>query len=283
MPEKKLCFVVGPIGSEGEDARVHADWVLHGIIEPVFANRPDFTVKRADKDATPGQITSQMINDLLDAELVIADLALLNPNAFYEIGIRHMAEKPIIHLNPDKTTIPFDLAHFRTVHYSLLKVQDIDKAKADLGHMVEAVLADGYQVENPVTAARGRAKLKEHATPEAQLLLAEVDALKGRVSDLEASQATPTTYVLPPLPDAGLAARFSNSPDPPQLANYLYTPQTLRGATVRIPLGETTSFGMPSPRQNDLRVGMPAPGGKPAASATPEAARADKKPKPDDS
>jgi hypothetical protein len=70
--------------------------LLKGIIQPVLARYPEFQVKRADQDARPGLIDVHMINDILDAELVIADLSYLNPNTFYEIGIRHMTEKPII-------------------------------------------------------------------------------------------------------------------------------------------------------------------------------------------
>jgi len=86
MPDNKLCFVIGPIGDEGTDFRIHADWLLEGIIQPVLSEFPEFNVKRADHDARPGLIDAQMINDLLNAELVIADLSFSNPNAFYEIG-----------------------------------------------------------------------------------------------------------------------------------------------------------------------------------------------------
>jgi hypothetical protein len=86
---KKLCFVVGPIGAEDNLDRIHADWVLE-IIRPVIAGFPDFETKRADQITKPGMIDAQIINALLTADLVIADLSTLNPNAFYEIGIRHM-------------------------------------------------------------------------------------------------------------------------------------------------------------------------------------------------
>jgi hypothetical protein len=58
-------------------------------------------------------IDSQIITSLLDAELVIADLSFLNPNAFYEIGIRHMVQKPIIHMFIEGTDLPFDVKPFR--------------------------------------------------------------------------------------------------------------------------------------------------------------------------
>src|SRR5688572_26162800 len=107
---KRTCFVIGPIGENGSAIRTHADWLLHGIIEPVFAEHfPEVQLERADKIALPGMIDSQVINRLLDSDLVVADMSLLNANAFYEMGIRHMAQKPIIHMFLQGSEIPFDV------------------------------------------------------------------------------------------------------------------------------------------------------------------------------
>src|ERR1700722_9256339 len=150
MADKKLCFVIGPIGDEGSDFRIHADWLLEGIIEPVMSEFPDFTVKRADHDPRPGLIDAQMINDLLNADLVIADLSFSNPNAFYEIGIRHMAQKPIIHMQLATEKPPFDLSLYRAIKFSRLKYRDLALARDELKRSVEAVLSKGYEIENPV-------------------------------------------------------------------------------------------------------------------------------------
>lgn len=194
-PEKKLCFVVGPIGAAGSDIRIHADWLLKGIIQPVFGEFPDFQVKRADEDARPGMITSQIISDLLDAELVIADLSSLNPNAFYEIGIRHMVQKPIIHMQLEGEMLPFDVLPFRTIRFGRSQIEQIEKAKGDLKSAVEAILEPGFEPENPVTMARGRLQLQKHATPEIRLLFEQVDALRSQLNNLEhnfwVSQASP--------------------------------------------------------------------------------------------
>jgi hypothetical protein len=66
--KSKLCFVIGPIGDENSDIRIHADWLLEQIIEPVMADHPDFKVQRADKLSQPGLIDAQVINALLAAE-----------------------------------------------------------------------------------------------------------------------------------------------------------------------------------------------------------------------
>jgi hypothetical protein len=184
-PKSKLCFVVSPIGAEDSEERIHADWLLELIIKPVMADFPDYRVKRADEDPRPGLIDAQMINDLLNAELVIADLSLLNPNVFYEIGIRHMAQKPIIHMQLTSERPPFDVSLYRAIKFARTRPKDLDHARAELKRAVEAVLAEGYEVENPVTNARGRIRLQEHATSDQQVLLAELEAIGNRLQRLE--------------------------------------------------------------------------------------------------
>ena len=77
-----------------------------------------FEVIRSDKIAQPGMINSQMINHLLDDDLVIADMSRLNANAFYEMGLRHMAEKPIIHMfRVPNDGIPFDVNPYRAITF----------------------------------------------------------------------------------------------------------------------------------------------------------------------
>ena len=90
---RKTCFVVGPIGDAGSAVRGHADWLLDEIIAPVFSEHfNEFDVIRADRISSPGMIDSQVINHLLDAELVVADLSFQNANAFYEVGLRQARE-----------------------------------------------------------------------------------------------------------------------------------------------------------------------------------------------
>ena len=113
MPEK-LCFVIAPIGEPDSDTRKRSDQVLKHVIEPPCQER-GYNVVRADKTSQPGLITTQVIDKLLKAELVVADLTEHNPNVFYELAVRHAAQKPIIHLIEDGESIPFDVADFRTI------------------------------------------------------------------------------------------------------------------------------------------------------------------------
>lgn len=185
-PAKKLCFVISPIGAPASPERTHADWLLRGIIEPVFAEHyKDYRVERADKINAPGMIDSQVISRLLDAELVIADMSMLNANAFYEMGIRHMKQKPIIHMYRSGDKIPFDVAPYRAIAFSYSHPDDLEAAKAALKDSVDEVLKPGFQVENPVTRARGIEKLEEHATPEQKLVLQQLQSMESRLAAME--------------------------------------------------------------------------------------------------
>jgi hypothetical protein len=184
----KLCFVIGPIGPEDSDVRTHADWLLEEIIQPVMNDFPEYQVRRADQDHRPGLIDAQLINDLLTAELVIADLSGLNPNAFYEIGIRHVIQKPIIHMQLAAETIPFDVSLYRAIKFSRVRPRDLKAAREALRSQVKAVNSEGYEVENPVTRARGIIKFDEHATPPQKVLIDQIDALSRRLANIEESQ-----------------------------------------------------------------------------------------------
>lgn len=186
--KSKSCFVVGPIGGDESDDRIHADWLLEEIIEPVFKeNFTDFSVTRADKISNPGQITSQVITTLLDADLVIADLTTLNPNAFYEIGIRHTIQKPIIHMHLEGQTIPFDIAPFRSIKFARRRPADIRAARALLLEFVKEATDPNHQIDNPVTFSRGKLQFSENATSTEKLLQEEIANLSDRLKLVEAT------------------------------------------------------------------------------------------------
>jgi hypothetical protein len=130
-------------------------------------------------------IDAQIIDALLNADLVIADLSSLNPNAFYEIGIRHMVQKPIIHMQILEETIPFDVSLFRSIKYSRLRPRDLRAAQAALKSQVDAVLAEGYQVDNPVTRTRGVVELAKGATAGEKVLIDQIRALETRLASVE--------------------------------------------------------------------------------------------------
>lgn len=185
---ESVCLVVGQIGTEDSAARIHSDWVFEEIIWPVFEAIGNFKVVRADKVSSPGLIDSQIISLILTSDIVIADLTGLNANVFYEIGIRHVVQKPIIHMHLAGESIPFDISLFRSLRFSLKRPADIKSARQELGQMVDAVLSPDYAVENPVTSARGRIHFEESASSADKVLREQIEAISLRLSQVEVSK-----------------------------------------------------------------------------------------------
>jgi hypothetical protein len=185
-PDTNDCFVVSVIGTKGSEERVHADWFFEGIVKPTFsAHFTDFNVMRADHMRQPGMITTQIVEKLLNARLVIADMTFLNPNVFYEIGIRHMTGKPIVHAHHEGIKIPFDVSPYLSMEYSLNEHHQMMDAAETLRDMVEKAISPNFKVDNPVTQANGRAIFTATATEPDQLLLTQLESLSGRLSMLE--------------------------------------------------------------------------------------------------
>jgi hypothetical protein len=158
---EKTCFVIGPIGPEASEIRRHADWLLDGIIAPVVTEF-EFRAVRADKITTPGMIDSQVINYVIDAELIVADLSFWNANAFYELALRHMAEKPVIHMiDRSNQDIPFDVKPYRTILFGWTSYKELEQSKEDLKAQLREILDESHTVDNPVIRARGQIKLRE--------------------------------------------------------------------------------------------------------------------------
>lgn len=182
LPRKPLCFVIGPIGDAGTDVRKHADFLLHGIIRHVLEGEEfGYAVKRADEDADPGMIGDRVIADIIHADLVVADLTGLNPNAFYELGIRHAAEKPVIHIAKAGTSLPFDNIAHRAVFVDVSDWRSLEAARERLAASTRAIQEPNYRVSNPITQANASFRMRESADPKDRVIA----DLQERVATLE--------------------------------------------------------------------------------------------------
>jgi hypothetical protein len=259
----KLCFVVGPIGADDSADRVRADWLLEMVIEPVMVDFPQFAVKRADKISIPGMIDAQIINALLTADLVIADLSNLNPNAFYEIGIRHMAQKPIIHMQAADEKIPFDVSLFRSIKYSIVRPRDLREARTVLKSQIDAVLASGYRVDNPVTRTRGVVEFEKDATSGERVLLDQIRGIESRLSRFESGFMRPVPIDTDSIATTTITFRNRRGLTPKQIetikktltAQFGIAPEVSRSSTnlvVAVPAyGESSRIIFP--RSSDMK------------------------------
>ncbi len=118
---EKLCFYITPIGDESSVERKHSDMLLKHLVEPAFSQF-GIGVVRADKIGRSGLISQQVFEHIVSSKFCVADLSFGNPNAFYELGVRHMTKLPTIQIIRKGDKIPFDVAQGRTI---VIDVSDI--------------------------------------------------------------------------------------------------------------------------------------------------------------
>jgi len=158
----KICFYISPIGDENSEDRPHADFLMEYIIKPAVAEF-DLTVVRADQMGKAGMIGKQVIEHILKARLVIADLSFHNPNVFYELCLRHATRLPTVQVKRTVDTIPFDLNQYRTISietrdpYTLMP--KIQTYTAEVANQVRRALDDSESGDNPISLYYPSAKL----------------------------------------------------------------------------------------------------------------------------
>ena len=135
--KKKACFVISPIGPADSATRKRSDMALKHVFKSALEPL-GYEVTRADEISVPGSITLQVLERVLEADLVIADLTEHNPNVFYELAVRHASEKPVIHVIDAAQTIPFDIADLRAIRLEL-DLNGAEKAKAEIQAQTEQI------------------------------------------------------------------------------------------------------------------------------------------------
>jgi hypothetical protein len=151
------CFVIMPFGdpqADPEQARkldqIYTNWIKPAVESVEIPGSPGRVVcHRADKEMRPGDAIAHIIEQLVDSEIVIADLTGRRPNVFYELGVRHAVNNNTILIAEDAEDVPFDLRGLRTIIYrydpeSMLKLRD------SLSSMIRNILVDGGRIDNPV-------------------------------------------------------------------------------------------------------------------------------------
>ncbi len=115
---KLTAFVIMPFGErDPKHPSGFFQEVLRSVITPA-AKASQFTVKTANRQGSD-LIQSTIINDLMDADLVIADLTEHNPNVMFELGMRMAEDKPVVLIKASGTGPLFDVDNMlRVFEYS---------------------------------------------------------------------------------------------------------------------------------------------------------------------
>lgn len=146
----KQCFVIGPMKDMAR-LRILSNKIVKPILEPY-----GFKVITPD-DGAIGTIMDQVLLNLEQADILVADITGNNPNVMYELGVYHSFGKPSIivkEIKPDKEPeqTPFDIAAYRFIEINLSKIKaSINALSPKLQETIKNIgLVDWFP--NPVTS-----------------------------------------------------------------------------------------------------------------------------------
>src|SRR5262245_13032389 len=155
---KKTCVVVMGFG-EKIDYQATPPRVLdlnrtfEDIIEPAVTGAGVECI-RADKIIHSTVIDKPMYEQLLAADIVIADLSTSNANAIYELGVRHALRPHTTIVMAEKGfAFPFDLNHVSILKYEHMGKEigyrEVMKVRGELKAKIQA-LVDRGETDSPV-------------------------------------------------------------------------------------------------------------------------------------
>lgn len=186
---QKTCFVIMGFGEKTNYKTGHTfnlDKTYKNIIKPVFEDL-DFLCFRADEIPNAGNIDVIMYENILKADFVVADISTLNPNAFYELGIRHALKKnTTIIIAENGTEFPFDVNHNTIDMYEHLGSDiGVDEAKRFKTHLKDKVkaLLDNPKTDSPVYTYLPNLETPTFTEEEIEELKNEIDEESTSVAD----------------------------------------------------------------------------------------------------
>ena len=136
------CFVMMPFGDwmDAYYKEVYVPAILDAGLEPV----------RADELFSTGSVIEQIWEQISRAKVLLADLTGKNANVFYELGLAHAANKPVVFTTGNLEDVPFDLRHLRVAVYDIRHPSWGEKLKTTLAVYLKAAKAEpGKSVPQP--------------------------------------------------------------------------------------------------------------------------------------
>lgn len=138
---KPTAFVIMPFDDEFN--AVYDDFI-RATLEDV-----GFLVSRADTHLHMENVMRSVVRGIDNASLVVADISLPNENVYYELGLAHALDRPVVLLTAHLEALPFDLRLYRVIEYSTHFAR-MPQAKLDLQQVARGFLDRSLSFRSPV-------------------------------------------------------------------------------------------------------------------------------------
>lgn len=133
VEENASCFVMMPF------APPHGNY-YEAIYKPAIV-KAGLKPMRADNEIFgTGKVMDQIYRGIKSAKVLVAELTTRNANVFYELGVAHALEKPVVLVTGSEHDVPFDIRHIRVIHYDVTDPKWGDKLVEKVAeHILSAI------------------------------------------------------------------------------------------------------------------------------------------------
>ncbi|RZB37139.1 MAG: hypothetical protein SRB2_01408 [Desulfobacteraceae bacterium Eth-SRB2] len=112
VKQEDICFVMMPFADP-------IGQYYSAIYKPAI-EKAGLTPFRADDEIfSTGKIIDQIWKGINSAKVLVAELTSRNANVFYELGLAHALQKPVVLVSSNEEDVPFDLHHIRVIYYNM--------------------------------------------------------------------------------------------------------------------------------------------------------------------
>jgi O-acetyl-ADP-ribose deacetylase (regulator of RNase III) len=140
----KKCFAIMPFGKkkekrpDGTEVEIDFDYVYHELIKKAV-EAIGVECDRCDEIIDTGSIHAKMFNSIFDADVAVVDVSFMNPNVYYELGVRHALKKNItlvIRKNSNQPP-PFNISGLNVLGYDIDDDDKLNASRKTIGNYVK--------------------------------------------------------------------------------------------------------------------------------------------------
>jgi O-acetyl-ADP-ribose deacetylase (regulator of RNase III) len=163
----KKCFVIMPFGKKKDidGYEVDFDYVYHELIYKAVKEL-GVECERCDEIIGTGSIHKKMFRGIFDADVSVVDITSLNPNVFYELGVRHALHKHVtlVIRRNSNLPIPFNITGLNILGYDLDSDEQLESSRRKIRDFIRNGL-DAQAVDSIVHDALEDLRVERRPRP----------------------------------------------------------------------------------------------------------------------
>jgi O-acetyl-ADP-ribose deacetylase (regulator of RNase III) len=163
----KKCFVIMPFGKRKDVDGIEIDFnhVYQNLIKEAVESL-GMECERCDEIIDTGSIHLKMFHGIFEADLAVVDITALNPNVFYELGVRHALNKHVtlVIRRSVPQPPPFNINGLNVVSYEIDTEEKLEASRKVIREYVQTAM-DKLSVDSLVHLALDNLKVERKPRP----------------------------------------------------------------------------------------------------------------------